>query len=620
MCRLERNFFPHGKPISRDLCPHDSTIVHSVILSSRRTAENARDSRKPVNMATQVNRLNDGVDIIDEPPRDAKRALLLLAAVIFLSFITLFFGLGQLPFVGPDEPRYAEVAREMFVTGDYVSPRLAGCLWFEKPALTYWMAAAAYHLFGVGEFAARLPAAMLALLTALFVYYSVSRTVSARSGLIAAVVLVTSGIFLGFARAISTDMPLAATMSFALLAGYLFTQTSGRARVIYWTLCWASMGLAMLAKGLVGIMLVVAILGIYLLLMRQWSLIRWNHLAVGIVVFFTIIAMWYLPVTIVNGWEFINEFFVEHHFQRYLTNRYSHPQPVYFYLLISLAGVVPWTFFLIPAIARIRRLSPRSDSRDALVAFAWIWFAVPVAFFSFSTSKLPGYILPVFPALAIIIGSEIEKFLSTERANLHKIAAWLTGLTLTSIGAAAVIFAGREGISPTGWRVALLWLPAVLALATMAMLLAHRQKAFIAGTAAVVACTVIVIVALGFPVLGERISRKKLSVEAATALRPDEKIAFFMIKEFAPVFYAQGRVVCGVGGNHILNATAESQLIEAMQGETSLVIFTTEEWKKRLEASNIFDLEPIGSQGKIVAVRIVFKQSATSSQAKTADR
>lgn len=571
-------------------------------------------------MATQVKRLSDELEIIEEQPPDAKRRLYGPVVIIFLSGITFFFGLGQLPFLGPDEPRYAEVAREMFATGDYVSPRLAGCLWFEKPALTYWMAAASYHLFGANEFAARWPAALLALATALFIYYSISRTLSSRLGFIVALVLVTSGFFLGLARAISTDMPLAATMSFALIAGYLFTQSSGRARTLYWALCWASMGFAMLAKGLVGIMLVVVILGIYLLVTKQLKKIRWYYPLSGFVVFLAVAATWYLPVTLTNGWQFINEFFVEHHFHRYLTNRYNHPQPVYFYLLISLAGVVPWTFFLVPAIAHIRRLNPRNDRRDALLAFAWIWFAVPVVFFSFSVSKLPAYILPVFPALAIITGAEVERFLSTERTRLHHVAAWLTAITLVGLGTALVVFSEREGITVQGWRVVLLWVPVVVAIASVGLLMAQRQNAFIASAAAAVAVAIISVVMIGFPVLGERLSLKSLSLQAASALRPGEKISFFVMKEFAPLFYAEGRVVCGVSGNHILNAMSESQLVEAMEGESSLVVFTTTQWQQNLIRSRVFDTEPIGSQGRAVVIRVTFKQSATGNRTTAASR
>jgi 4-amino-4-deoxy-L-arabinose transferase-like glycosyltransferase len=374
------------------------------------------------------------------------------------------------------------------------------------------------------------------------------------------------------------------------------------------------MGLAMLAKGLVGIMLVLAILGIYFLIIGQLKTFQWRYLPLGFLAFLIVAAIWYLPVTLVNGWSFINEFFVEHHFHRYLTNRYSHPQPFYFYLLISLIGVIPWTFFLVPAVARIRHLRPRNDNRDALVTMAWIWLVVPVAFFSFSVSKLPGYILPVFPALAIIIGTEVEKFLSSERTLLHKIAAWLTALLLISLGAAFIIFAEREGIVPSGWKVAFLWLPAILASVALVLLIASRHKAFVSLTASVIAGAVIIIVALGFPVLGERLSLKRLSLQAAAALRPDEKSTFFVMKEFAPLFYTEGRVMCGVGGNHVLNAMSEAQLVEAMQGEESLVVFTTTDWIRNLERSRVLAVEHIGQQGRAYAVRVTFKEPAISSK------
>ena len=133
----------------------------------------------------------------------------------------------------------------------------------------------------------------------------------------------------------------------------------------------------------------------------------WRAVIVAILVFIVIVAIWYVPVTIRHGWAFVEKFFLEHHFERYLTNRHSHPQPVYFYLFVAIAGLMPWTFFLIPAVGRLRKLKPRSNKRDSLLTLAWIWFALPLLFFSFSVSKLPGYLLPVFPALAMIIGVEV---------------------------------------------------------------------------------------------------------------------------------------------------------------------------------------------------------------------
>src|SRR5690348_17217648 len=171
---------------------------------------------------------------LDEPPATAKQTLWRLLALAAAAFITFIYGLGRLALLGPDEPRYAEIAREMFASGDWISPRLCGCLWFEKPALVYWMSALGYRTFGVNEFAARLPVAAAALLTVLLLFVVVQRLVSPRMAWISALVLLTSGMFIGYAHVAAPDMPLAATMTLALLTGFLATQANGQRRTWLW--------------------------------------------------------------------------------------------------------------------------------------------------------------------------------------------------------------------------------------------------------------------------------------------------------------------------------------------------------------------------------------------------
>jgi len=322
----------------------------------------------------------------------AKQRLYAFIAILAASAFTFFFGLGRLGFLGPDEPRYAEVAREMLASGDYISTRLCGCLWFEKPALLYWMSAAGYHLFGVNEFAARLPSAMAAIVTVALLYFALRYFGLPRVALAASLVLSTSGIFIAYARVAVPDMILTTAMTAALLAALLWTRATGRARVVYLTLSFGFMGLGTLAKGLVGIVLVIAILVIYLFLTGQLRSVRWRECLIGFAAFLLVAGTWYVPVTMRHGWSFIDEFFIRHHLQRYTSNEFGHPQPFYFFFLVALAGAAPWVFFLIPAVGRLRSLRPRIEARDSLLLLAWIWIAVPLVFFSFSVSKLPGYI------------------------------------------------------------------------------------------------------------------------------------------------------------------------------------------------------------------------------------
>ncbi|HET9531592.1 MAG TPA: glycosyltransferase family 39 protein, partial [Blastocatellia bacterium] len=190
-------------------------------------------------------------EIIDERPLTAKPQHYLLLIILAVCAVTFFVGIGRLALIGPDEPRYAEVSREMFVTGDYISPRLGGCLWFEKPVLVYWMAAASYAIFGIGEYAARFPSALCASMTALAIFFVVRGTGSTVWALSASLALVTTGLFIGFARSITMDMTLASAMALALLSGYRATMSEGRARLAYWAGCGAAAGLSCLAKGFV---------------------------------------------------------------------------------------------------------------------------------------------------------------------------------------------------------------------------------------------------------------------------------------------------------------------------------------------------------------------------------
>src|SRR5262249_11142015 len=225
-------------------------------------------------------------------------------------------------FLGPDEPRYAEVAREMFVSGDYISTRLCGCLWFEKPALLYWLSALGYRFFGVNEFAARFPTTLVAIGTVAMVCLALNGF--GRRGLAfgSALVLATAGIVIAYARVATPDMILTATITASLLSGFQAGRSIGRARTIYWALAFSSTALAVLAKGLVGIVLVALILSFWMMMTGKLrTLGLWDSL-IGLVAFSAVTGSWYGPVLWRHGWSFIEEFFIRHHFQRYTSNEF----------------------------------------------------------------------------------------------------------------------------------------------------------------------------------------------------------------------------------------------------------------------------------------------------------
>ena len=539
-----------------------------------------------------------------EPQPPAKHPPYAILTVLAASAFLFFFGLGQLGFLGPDEPRYVEVAREMFASGDYISTRLCGCLWFEKPVLVYWMSAAGYHLFGVNEFAARAPIAAAALGTLALLYFALRR-LDKGLALGATLVLATSGIFIAYARVATPDMVLTAAMSAALLAGFHATRGTGRVRSGLWLLAFSSMGVAVLAKGLVGAVLVMAILGTHLLFAGKLASVRWRDWLLGLGMFLVVSGTWYGPVILRHGWAFIEEFFVRHHFARYTSNEFGHPQPVYFFVLVAVAGLAPWSFFLIPAIGRLRLLR---DSLDSLLVLAWIWAIIPIVFFSFSESKLPGYVLPAIPALAVIIGAEVERFWSGESSRSLSAAALLTVLLLGGMGIGFLVFVRSEAVSISGWRMFLDGLPLTIAVISCIALAIRKPRAVVVSAAGVVVSIALAAVILLFPTLQGEVTLKALSLEAAAALRPGEKIAFYLKKEFAPVFYAEGRVLCEPRRGGTFYALHQNMLAEALAKESSLVVITDSHWREGLEEDERFTTEFIAAQGEALALRVVLKK------------
>jgi 4-amino-4-deoxy-L-arabinose transferase-like glycosyltransferase len=339
------------------------------------------------------------------PSTLAKRVYLLLFAVIIVFY---FYGLGKLPLLGPDEPRYAQVAREMFLNRDLITPTLGGHTWFEKPALLYWMIAASFKVFGVSEWSARLGPAVCGLLTVAAVW-CVGRAIVSAFAFWAVVVSASCLGLIVFSRAASFDVVITMTSAWALAFFLLHELPSTKNKRVLLAGFYVFVGLSLLAKGLVGIVIPFGVVGLYYLLRRTWPQRRvWLSLIWGLPVALLVAATWYGPVIARNGWTFIDEFFVQHHFARFVSNKYHHPQPVYFYPVIILMLALPWTVHLIIALVKARQWQWRdADSLSIVRVFSLAWLLLPIVFFSFSGSKLPGYILPSLPAVALLVADRL---------------------------------------------------------------------------------------------------------------------------------------------------------------------------------------------------------------------
>ena len=536
----------------------------------------------------------------------AKRAWLLFFPLAVAFYL---YGLGRHPFIGPDEPRYAEVAREMFMRGDLVTPTLGGQPGFEKPALLYWIEMLSFGAFGVSERAARFGAACAGLMAALIIY-RMGRRVEQESdgvetrwlGRSSGVALACSIGLIGFSRGVNFDILLTLTVTAALclfFASGLETDEKRRR----WLLagCYVMIGASLLAKGLVGIVLPGGIVAVYLLLRREWPdrVLRWSTLW-GIPLALIVAAVWYAPATARHGWPFIDQFFIQHHFARFVSNKYHHPQPFYFYLLVLPLMVFPWTVFLATSLCAAPRWSWRAPTASAkLRVFAFAWLVVPVVFFSFSRSKLPGYILPALPGAALLIGDQLASALRHEDGSR---AIRMTGALLFMLAVVEVIYAFHVGFIPT--TCALLIATPLGVAGALILLLPHLRRMFIVLTTCAVfgASALAINCALGQ--VASRESTRDLLQRASSRGYGAAPVFHMYTVEHTTSYYAAGRLAYGADGEPLRYDGAAEVADAARRNGSPILVFIPKEYAAQLTEYNRIETEVIGDNGVIALVAV----------------
>jgi 4-amino-4-deoxy-L-arabinose transferase-like glycosyltransferase len=346
-----------------------------------------------------------------------ERTQAVLDWILLLGFCGFFFfyGIANFGLIGADEPRYAQVAREMLQRHDWITPVLGGKPWLEKPVLYYWQAMISYKLFGVSDWAARLPSAFDATLMVFAIWIFLYRF-RRGSQLDGALMTASAAAVIGFARAASTDMPLAAMFVIGMLS-WCSWYTSKRKSDL--TLFYAFIGLATLAKGPVAPFLASLLIVAFALAKGDRAGAKQSLWVPGIVAFCLVSLPWYVLVQLHNP-EFFRVFILQHNLERFGTNLYHHVQPFWYYLPVSLLGSIPWTVLVIAGLALTVRVWKsermamfRSD--DWWLAFLFIWLTLPIAFFSISQSKLPGYILPALPAGTLLVAEYVSQITAENR-------------------------------------------------------------------------------------------------------------------------------------------------------------------------------------------------------------
>ncbi len=488
--------------------------------------------------------------------------VLLLAG--FCAFL-FFYASGRFGLIGADEPRYAQVAREMLDHRDWITPTLNGRPWLEKPPLYYWQATLAYSAFGVNDVAARIPSALDATLLVVAIYLFFRRF---RHGVEvdAALIAASCAGVVGYAHAASTDVVLASTFAIGMLSWWAWREADKR---IYLALFYFFMALGMLAKGPVAPFLAAIVIFLFAAAARDWRLIIRSLWFPGALLFCVVALPWYLAVEMRNP-QFFHEFILQQNFARFSTNLYHHPEPFWYFLPVVLLALMPWTIFVIAAFAQSARVwwaetnsfrkrhdpepsgfaggakdasthassrSPallpagpgisRASAPDAagarpdlelqLNVFACLWLIIPVIFFSLSQSKLPGYILPAVPAGAVLLAEYLRRYdLET------RIAKWMAALhgvvaAAPIVPAALIAYIVTEHHLPGGRPLYIALAVAVVLAAAIALTLMSRfglrMLRFV--TLIPVVLAVAAVVKLGTTAIDQTLSARPLAAELA---------------------------------------------------------------------------------------------------------
>ncbi|OGT38720.1 MAG: hypothetical protein A3F11_03780 [Gammaproteobacteria bacterium RIFCSPHIGHO2_12_FULL_37_14] len=318
-------------------------------------------------------------------------------SAIGIAFYLLF--LGSYPLFTPDEGRYAEIALNMAVSGDYITPRMNGTIFLDKPILHFWLQAFAIRLFGAKEWAVRLFPALFGMIGILMTYICGRHLFDRRTGLLSAIVLATTPLYFGGAHYANLDLEVAVLISCSLLA---FIVAVNKAYHPYFLIIsYAAAGFALLAKGLIGIVFPFMIVGIWTIFLWRWEILKKTHLLPGVFLILLIAAPWYLLAQEANP-QFLHYFFIGQQIIRYLSGAvFNNQMPFWFFLPVILIGFLPWTFFLLHTLLKL--------SHHSINLFLVLWITIIFVFFSIPHSKLVGYILPIFPPLALLVGNYFSK-------------------------------------------------------------------------------------------------------------------------------------------------------------------------------------------------------------------
>jgi len=545
----------------------------------------------------RLNRLNSTAPIRSRAAEEGDFQISLwgIPFVLVLLYVCLFSGLGALGLVGPDEPRYAAIARAMAETHDWVTPRLWGTPWFEKPVLYYWLAGIAMRIFGVGEFAARLPSALAALLAVAAIKWTALRSYGMGAAWYSLLMLPTSVAIIGFSRAASPDMLFAGLLTAAMAVASEMLQKP-RPGPILRVAFGFFLGAAVLAKGPAAVILAGGATLLWAALSRQWRA-PFRFLHPLIIAVFCVTAMpWYILCALRNP-DFLRVFIWQHNFERYLTPIFEHRQPFWFFGPIFLLGILPWLPLLITSFFDAARDYHFGTRMNSPALFIGCWALFTLMFFSLSQSKLPGYILPAIPPAVLLLARSLVRQIEQKARGLSMVFAGigivfpvLVGIVRAKIMPIFGLGVGFLGPGPmAGVHVGI-----VAALVGGVLIVAFAFSRKWNGAVCVVACTTVVLLLIANRMIMPGIDAL-ISVRPAAAVL----IGMYKVKPNEIAIYRLPRAY-----EYGLNYYFEKNLPELMPDNTnaSIIFYGVNSdifGFPVMRPGGIFDSDPASIDGKI---------------------
>ncbi|MDY4919971.1 MAG: glycosyltransferase family 39 protein [Phascolarctobacterium sp.] len=449
-----------------------------------------------------------------------KNSLLIIAGLVLF---TIFFGIGGVPLLDPDEPVYAETAREMIQFSDYLSPRIFGNYWYDKPPMYYWLVALSQHIFGFTEFAARFPASLMACGTVIMLYVSTTTLFNEKAGFWSAVILTSCVQFFYMGKAAVTDTTLLFFMSGAILC---FAHRK------YW-LMYICMALATVTKGPIGIVFPGAIIFIYLAMMGQLREILRMHVVRGTLLYFLVASPWYYAMYTVHGMQFIETFLGFHNVTRFTTPEHANRVTFWYYFPVIILGMFPWTGMLVQAVKASICESRIDDMRQLLLYHVWAGFVF--IFFTICQTKLTSYILPMFPPMAVIIGWNVSRMLTKMRHN-STYYSWICGSGLMFLLLGIGWFVGANYLPEAAFSLYILGgLTLIIGFGAVFSLWYYRDIEMSCWLHTLVGLvTMCVAFAFVMPVIADRFSVKSMS--AVYAEQCDKETPIYVDKFLRPGF------------------------------------------------------------------------------------